>query len=159
MYPLYGMRQYHTIWIEGEYKIISTHKNRYVLDLADTRDTTYSFRRLELLRRELPYKIYPITEIIRDARELALTKTLQFYTDNGKLLRYKKKRFVPRETRPILDYWLTDEGRTMLQIQGVPTALQILNYNGERYAEVLRDGKSFILMGVSNEPICGRKKI
>lgn len=158
-FPLYAIRKYVEISVEGEYKIICTRLTKYVLDFSESSIASYSHRRLELLRRTLPYKIYPIRHILTTHRELVGLSGKLFYTDSGKLLKYKASVFYALVPALIESSWLDSSGYSNIKVRGYSTIFKSNAYNKEKYAIIAYRGRSEFLLKFSNTNTLDQKRI
>lgn len=101
--PVYALRAFVSIEQEGDYSVITTRYNKYVLDNRKL-PGTFSQRRLILFekRKELPYKLYPIRGRISMLSQLVGSKRSQFIDSDGNLINWKKTTFYDVVTSKVL---------------------------------------------------------
>jgi len=94
-FPYYSLRQYDRIFVEGPYKIISTYYNNYVLDEAHpVQGSLLSERRLSLMGRPLPYKLYKLESRCSNIAMMLMASNNVFIDAYGNIKKIKKpKRF------------------------------------------------------------------
>lgn len=97
-FPLYKVRKYERIFVEGNYKIIETAKSRYVLDILGQEHKTYGERRLDILRdQHKTYRIYPLEVRISSISQLLKQQHKTYIDSTGKLIEIKKTKFYDVE--------------------------------------------------------------
>ena len=159
-FPLYLIRKYVSIEIEGPYKVITTAKNRYILDFAVVNcGSSYSSRRLELLKLNLPYSLYPINYIIREQKDLIGLSGKLMYSDTGKLHKYVAKHFYGINAALVESSWYNDQGYSMIKVKGFSTIFKTNKYNMEKYAIVAHRLSKEFLLGFSDTAEVGQKRI
>ncbi len=154
-FPLYAIRGYREINIEGRYKIIQTDHFKFVLDDLSLMDTVplYADRRVELLRRAIPYRMYPLDEIITSLESLVSSKRRVFIDKYGKLVRWNKKQFVPVKTRKIINTHLLDNGRWLLWADGLDHPFEVPVYSGETFLQFVYINKVPTLYKLHKEKV------
>lgn len=149
-FPLYGMRSYIDITIEGSYKVIQTHKTKYILDIIDTNLPLYIDRRLELFRRsDLPYRIYPLNIRILSINQMINHKGRLFMDAEGNLQKWKPEKFYSTESHLIKDHWTTTTGATCILVNG--STFLVDDYRYERFARIIIYGNIRLLYKVDKE--------
>jgi hypothetical protein len=138
-FPLYALRQYKSISVEGEYLVILTHKNKYVLDLVDKDELLYSDRRIELLRRKLPYPLYPLKVRVTSLSSLVNGKYRVFLDKFGDLKIWKPKKFYKVECVLIENSWVSEEGNLIIKPKGYPNIFKVgMEHSGSKYVQVVK---------------------
>ena len=91
-FPYYSLRQYDRIYIEGEYKLITTYWNTYVLDYANKgEDSLYAERRLRLISTpNLPHKIYKLKQRCTNIAQMLVDPNKVFIDRYGNIKKIKK---------------------------------------------------------------------
>lgn len=90
-FPYYALRIYDRIYNEGPYKIISTYWGNYVLDVADPIvGSTLAERRLSLVGKTLPHKIYPFSKRCSNVAMMLMAKSNTFVDAFGNIKKIKK---------------------------------------------------------------------
>ena len=91
-FPYYSLRQYDRIFNEGEYKLITTYWNTYVLDYANKEeDSLYAERRLRLLSNpNLPFKIYKLKQRCTNVAQMLVDPNGVFIDAYGSVKKIKK---------------------------------------------------------------------
>jgi hypothetical protein len=162
MFPLYGIRRYCSLSVEGVFKVIETAKNRYVLDYKDiSAEPCYSARRLDLLREPwLPYNIYPVNLVVNSQDQLIASRHKLFYTDKGQIVRYKPTKYGKIETHSITSNWVNvSNGKVVIVCRGVNTKFELIKYDNEKYAYVLHEGGKEFLLGIGNSEEYGKLRM
>jgi len=150
-FPFYVIRPYLRIFEEGNYKIIETHKNRYVLDYVASKIGSYPMRRVALLSEtDKPYGLYRIKYIITSMSQIISSKYKLFLDAAGTLIRWNPKEFAEVSCHRITSRWQTQAGHYAIKLDKVPTTFTVTdaNYN---YAQVVRIGRTYILYDLCNE--------
>jgi hypothetical protein len=146
------LRKNEGIFNEGRFKCIRTARSWYVLDYIEHPETDYSKRRLELLKETpLPYKLYPINIVINTIEQLVSNKTSGiFYTDPGRIFKWKKQKFYKIEDFLVQQSWLADDGNPVVLIKeyGITKAP---SYNNEKYARLIEVNRQLLLYGFTEE--------
>ena len=149
--PLYVLRKYDELFEERGFKCIRTPRSWYVLDYLDFEEPDYSNRRIQLLADYLPYRLYPINVVLYTLEEaISYKKSKIFYTDSGKILKWKKEKFYRLEDHFVRSSWVTDLGETVLDIKDYGIA-KIRYYDGEPYAKIATIGKQKVLYCLAKE--------
>lgn len=149
-FPLYAIRKYACITYEFGYKIIQTHRNKYVLDYEDSDILEYRDRRVALLREELPYKLYPISKLIYSVSDMYESKTKIFLDRTGNIVRWIPNKMFPVVSRYIDNIWTNPSGYKVFTVLGLSTKFVIDEYRGEKYASIMQIGKRNILFGLTD---------
>ena len=91
-FPYYSLRQYDRIFNEGEYKLITTYWNTYVLDYANNEeDSLYAERRLRLISTpNLPHKIYKLKQRCTNVAQMLVDPNGVFIDAYGSVKKIKK---------------------------------------------------------------------
>jgi hypothetical protein len=160
-FPLYVIRQYDIIVTIGEYKLIQTYKNRYVLDYAEVpKGTSYLERRIMLMRAELPYMLYPVNKKLTSLTDIFNSKYRKFIDATGKLVTYTPSKFHRLECKPIVSRTLLKSGKLLIKVQGIPTLLEIDRNTTANYARVIKYKGMYVVFDVlDNKVKTIRKKI
>ena len=102
-FPYYSLRQYDRIFKEGPYKIISTYYNNYILDVADPLPgSTLAERRLSLIGRQLPYKLYRLESRCSNVAMMLMSKNNVFIDAYGNIKKIKKLKRYRLTCCPVL---------------------------------------------------------
>ena len=119
--PVYSLRAFESIDNEGNYSVITTRYNKYVLD-DRTLPGTFSQRRLILFenRKDLPYKLYPIRGRITMLSQMVGSKKSQFIDSDGNLINWKKTTFYSIVTAKVLRSARLYNGKYQCYVQKVP---------------------------------------
>jgi hypothetical protein len=127
--------------MEDEFKCIETHKNRYVLDIDMPGTPRYADRRAEILRRgDKPYDIYPLNKRITDMSGILESKSKTFIDANGKILKWKPKKFY-KVTCHLIEYsHRTPDGYYCIKPKGVEARFVVESLNGCRYVQIVNVG-------------------
>lgn len=149
--PLYAIRKHEGLFHERGFKCIRTAKSWYVLDYNEFNDPDYGSRRLSLLAELLPYKLYPIDKVVITVEQLVTQKKYrEFYTDEGKLLKWSKKKYFSIEDHYIRSSWITDSGKFVIDVKDAGI-FEVPKYNMEPVAKIVTVGKETLLYGMSEE--------
>ena len=157
--PLWAMRDYHDIWVEGNFKIIQTHSTRYVLDILNL-EGNYWTRRLKSLDMILPYKLYPLKKRFEFVDQIVTHKNRKFIDENCTVIIYKPTRFMQLKTDRIIARWEAMNGDVMFKVHDCPRTFRtkdLMHYDFLTYA---KDGNKFYMYKLGNERLAQtRKKI
>lgn len=159
-FPLYEIRKYIAITVEGNLRIIQTARNKYVLDVLDTEEPLYSKRRILLLSMELPYKIYPLTKRFDNLAQLVNSaRGKMFINPLGRLVQWDKKVTRKIITRRIVKYWKTDGGYILVASEtGLQYFISATEYNLEQYLELLCTNNTEIFLRVLDREDLSRSR-
>lgn len=152
--PVYPVRAYEKIFEQDGFKIIQTPKTRWVLDCPSL-GGDYFARRLELLRMELPYKLYPLKGGFYSLSELILDKRKHrvFVDKTGKLIKWTPKQNYPAISVKLTEKWIPrDTPKLCFALEGSSEIYSIdaPNFVAE-YARVVEVGNRRILYDVTEE--------
>ena len=115
-FPLYAMRAYEAIELVEPYRIIQTHRTKYVLDCTYLAGS-FAERRLELFSRldTLPYPLYPLKLRYSTYAQVlkSKSKVKTFMDADGNILKYKPTKFVPLKCTRIKTATRTQDGDYM----------------------------------------------
>lgn len=148
--PLWAIRDYESIFEESGFKIIQTHKTRYVLDIPYL-EGNYWDRRLKSLDMLLPYKLYPLKKRFEFIEQIITHKNRKFIDSEGNLLIYKPTRFIELKTDPIIAYWEARNGDTMFKVQNCPRTFRASSIEGFKYLTYAKDTNKFYMYKLTNE--------
>lgn len=130
-YPLYVVRQYESVYVEGIFKVITTARSKYILDLADTYGMdTYLERRLALISMDdLPYKIYPLgIRIDNFADFIHNRKHKKFIDAKGRLVSWDTSRkYFPIEYRQIVSWSRSSDNYYIIRIENSSATFKVKN--------------------------------
>ena len=150
-FPFYALRKYVRIFEEGNYKVVETHKNRYILDYVESDFLYYSERRLALLREvSTPYIIYPIKHRITSMSQLISSRYREFIDVYGKVFIWTPKKFKTVTCHRVSNIWRTPKGGYAIKLSKIPTTF-ILDKPPLKYAQVINVGKAYILYDLCDE--------
>lgn len=153
-FPIYALRAYISADWEGEYRIIHTHRNKYVIDLTSD-DTEYSARRLELYRRTLPYSIYPMNRRINTLQEVVASKATKFIDAAGELVTWKPTKFYKVICHKVQNRWQTDTGNWVISVDGNKFKVEEGRYS---HAQLIHVGAKRIMFGLSDKMLKATRK-
>lgn len=144
-FPIYALRQYVSIYEEGMYKIIETHKCRWVLDHKYPTDNNYWERRLQLLTDPfIPYKLYPLKKKVTSLAQMLRLNTRHFIDGEGTIHVYTKSTFYKLKYAKIEAKWKTAKGYTAIKSREVPTTY-IIKDEGYSHFGYIKVGRRFEL--------------
>lgn len=150
--PVWAIRPYTRIWVEGDYKIIQTHKTRYVLDVPSL-EGNYWERRLKALDLDLPYKLYPIKKRFEFVEQLLYHSNKMFIDSEGKLITYKPSRSVKIHISKVTHIWEARNGELMFRCRDCPrtfrTQQDVRNY---KYLAYFQEANKFYMYKLCNSP-------
>lgn len=156
------MRGYTSIFVEGNYKIIETAKNRYILDLVKS-SGDYATRRISILKdTKAPYTIYPLRVRITSLSQLIASKKRTFIDATGKIVVWKPSTFYTLECFRVSSVWETDTGKLVLSVPKISSKFVIEDWKGEHpsYVQVVKMGKGYVLYSPCREYLkTTRKKV
>ena len=91
-FPYYSLRQYDRIFNEGEYKLITTYWNTYILDYANKEeDSLYAERRLRLISTpNLSHKIYKLKQRCTNIAQMLVDPNKVFIDAYGNIKKIRK---------------------------------------------------------------------
>lgn len=118
--PVYIVRAFYSKFEEGDYVILQTEFNRYVLDNPKL-EGDYATRRLKMLSMDLPYKLYPLTKRISTLSQLANCKAKYFITEEGQLLEHKKTTFYRVVLKKVISSAQIFNGKYQCYVSGIHT--------------------------------------
>jgi hypothetical protein len=123
--PVYEVRSYYDISMEGDFRVIQTFKSKWVLDNPSL-SGTYAIRRLKMRGMKLPYKLYPMNKRITTLSQLVQSKAKFLIDTEGKLLRWVKTKLYPVEVCRVVSVSSTSTGAFLTYIRGfeVPLLLE-----------------------------------
>ena len=129
-FPLYEMRHFYRIFDEGEYKLVQTNKNVYILDLVDNGTIPeLSDRRLEILIRGADKPLYPLKNRIETYSALMKSKKRVFIDKYGKIVRWTPEKFYPVKTVLIEEKWQTSDGSWRIKPKGYSNNFKVSDGN------------------------------
>lgn len=119
--PVYVMRGYDEISTEGEFTVITTRYDRYILDQKNL-PGNYAQRRLSLFSRrsKLPYKIYPLKKRVEYLSQLVGSGKKVFIDSNGRLIKWKPQTMYKIVTSKVLTCTRIFNGKYQCYLRGVP---------------------------------------
>ena len=103
-FPYYSLRSYDRIFNEGEYKLITTYWDTYVLDYANKEEESlYAERRLRLLSTpNLPHKIYQLKQRCTNIAQMLVDSNKVFIDAYGNIKKIKKPKRYRLTCCPVL---------------------------------------------------------
>lgn len=146
-YPLYALRKYSSITEDDQYYYIHTHYNSYVLDIKNV-EGNYAERRIALLNRDLPYKLYPLKERYSSISQLSRSKKRSFIDTNGDIVHYKPSQFFRIEYAKVLRADRTWNGYFRLTTK---LPVSFVTEQVGNYIAYIRVGTAFYLYDICNE--------
>lgn len=154
-FPLYALRSYYSIEIEGDYKVISTFKNRYILDDANPMyGTTYEQRRLRLLSENTPYKLYPLNIRMETLSHILTLRPRKMIDAVGSVVSLPKDaKFHKVISEFIESKYQTPSGNIVFNVRGCPQPFTVRNFLGARYARYIKIGRLYILFDISEDKL------
>lgn len=126
--PVYPVRSYFNIGMEGDFKVIQTYKSKWVLD-NPTLSGNYANRRVQMLSMKLPYKLYPLVKRITTLSQLVGSKAKLIIDSEGKLINWVKTTFYRVEVCKVLSISRTTTGKFLCYIQGFEASLLMESYS------------------------------
>lgn len=157
--PVYALRAFVSIEQEGDYSVITTRYNKYVLDNRKL-PGTFSQRRFILFekRKELPYKLYPIRGRISMLSQLVGSKRSQFIDSDGNLINWKKTTFYDVVTSKVLHSARIYNGKYQCYVAKVPYPF-VLSYVPAYISYILVNNSPVIYQVHQEEPEIPRLRI
>lgn len=139
-FPLYTIRGYSSLGMEGKYLVIQGHKTKYILDEPGLQEQhpLYEDRRVVLLSRAAPYRLYPLTKRIESIEALIKSGDTLFIDKYGKLVRWSKKAFTKVITCKITTTIQTDRGHWRIWVNELEHPFHVVTYNGQPYLQFVR---------------------
>lgn len=126
--PVYPVRSYFSIGMEGDFKVIQTYKSKWVLDNPSL-SGNYASRRVQMLSMKLPYKLYPLVKRITTLSQLIGSKSKLIIDSEGKLINWVKTTFYRVEVCKVLSISRTSTGKFLCYIQGFEASLLMDSYS------------------------------
>lgn len=149
-FPLYVVRQYLALSWEGQFRVIQTKYNKYILDVSGV-EGDYLERRLHILRlANKPYDLYPLVKRIETISQMVNSGKRVFINPEGTLIRWKPTKLYKVECFPIESAWLTSRGTGIVKAKGLSTKFKTREI-GYSHVQVLRAGGQNILFDLCNE--------
>lgn len=128
--------------------------NAYTLDCPSL-PGDLTERRIALLHRELPFKLYPLNERFTSISQLIHTKRREFLDADGKLIKYKPTRFVKVQCAKVLRVDKTWNGKNRIMTKlPVPFVTEDVG----NYLMYIQEGKSYYFFGFSDERQASHRK-
>jgi hypothetical protein len=93
--------------VEGPYTILETYRTRWVLDMEGL-EGNYFERRFQMLKLDMPYKLYPLNKGHRTLGSLleGRAKCKTYIDSEGKLLEWKPQKYYPTKSYRITEKWI-----------------------------------------------------
>ena len=149
--PVFQMRKYTEIFEEGCYKIIQTNRRRYVLDILDTSIGDYSDRRIEMLRRTLPYKMYPLNKRHSTIASVLSSKHKTYIDNDGRLIAWKPEASYPITCHRIVSRFVNRRGRTIFTCKDLHTKYETAKDLGYTHVQVINFKGRYLLFDLCFE--------
>lgn len=149
--PLYALRQFEDIVTEGEYTVVVSRFDKYILD-SPSLEGDFRMRRLRLAvtpKGNLPYKLYPLKAQLTMLSHFARSKSKVFIDSNGNIFRRKKSRFFNIEVRRVVSGARLYNGKFQCFAKGVSTAITLDHI--PKWVSLIRYKNSYILFDVHEE--------
>ena len=155
-FPLYQLRQYDSIQDRGDYTLIFTYHNAYILDCKKL-EGDYSQRRTKLLsiKDKLPYKLYPLKNRYTMLSQLSNTKHRWFIDKDGEVVKDKPSKFFKVKSAKVLSTERTWNGKYRL-ITKLPVSF--VSERPSNYVQYMKYGKGYCLYGLSDERLPDTRK-
>lgn len=122
--PVYVIRAYVSIFMEGNFKVIQTHFTRWVLDCPDL-EGDYFKRRVAMVGMELPYKLYPLKKQISTLAQLVHTNPKLVIDREGKMHKWVKTKMYKIQVKPVVSVHKSVKGTWICYIQGYHTPIVV----------------------------------
>lgn len=153
------MRAYESVSTEGDYLVITTAFNRYVLDKPSL-PGNYAQRRLFLYtdKDNLPYKLYPLKKQIRFLSQMVASGKSHFIDNTGKLFKWKKSTFFKIIVAKVLTCNQIYNGKFQVYVKNVPHPF-ILQQAANYIAYILVKGSPVIYGVYDEEPETPRLRV
>lgn len=149
-FPLYAVRKYVGILVEGNYRVIQTAKSKYILDVLGHKEVEYSHRRLDLLRVETPYELYPLNRRYSSISQMVEGKDRVFIDSEGKLVRWVPKTFHRVTSGLVILKWTNQIGHTLFKVQGCDTVFTVRESTVGKFARYINVGVLKLLFDTSD---------
>lgn len=152
--PLYPIREYESISVEGKYKVIQTSRTRWVLDCPSL-EGNYLERRMTMLSMTLPYKMYPLYKGYNTISDVLVnrSKSKKYIDIEGKLHSWKPTAFYKTKSYKLTAKWIP-RTKPVLCFALEPSceiySINIPNFVAN-YARVVELGNRRILFDVTEE--------
>lgn len=143
--PIYEVRPYFKKLVEGEFVVLQTNYNKYVLDMPSL-EGDYWARRLALSCMDLPYKLYPLYKRISTLNQLAKSKSKLFIDSQGKLFRHTKTKFHNIEVHKVIACHQIYNGKWQNYCRGVPHPF--ITDTPASYLSLIKMGNSHLLFDI-----------
>lgn len=154
-FPVYALRSYYSIEVEGDYKVISTFRNRYILDDAHPMlGTTYEQRRMRLLGEDTPYSLYPLNVRMETLSHVLMVRPKKMIDAYGTVLSLPKDaKFHKVVSEFIESKYQTPAGNVVFNVRGCPQPFTVRYFNYARYARYIKVGKLYLLFDLSEDKL------
>ena len=115
------MRAHDGISTEGDFTVITTRFNRYVLDNSSL-PGDYARRRLTLfgMRDKLPYKLYPLKKRVEFLSQLVGSGKKEFIDADGRIVKWKPSTMYKIITARVMACTRIFNGKYQCYVQKVP---------------------------------------
>lgn len=155
-FPLYKVRANYGIEDRGDFTLIFTRYDAYILDCKQLAGN-YSERRTKLLsiKKDLPFKIYPLNERYTMLSQLVNTANRQFIDKDGNVIKYKPSKFFKVQSARVLNAERTWNGKYRL-ITKLPVFF--VCDKPSNYIQYIKYGKGYCLYGLSDERLPDTRK-
>lgn len=121
--PVYEVRAYFNIAMEGEFKVIHTFRNKWVLDCPSIEGNYFTRRTILSSVDNLPYRLYPLRKRISSMSQLVNSKAQKLIDAEGRLFNWVKTKYYNIEVKKVLTSTRTASGKHQCFIQGFGTPL------------------------------------
>lgn len=147
------MRAHDGISTEGDFTVITTRYNRYVLDQKSL-PGNYAQRRLILFsnRKNLPYKLYPLKKRVEFLSQLVGSGKKEFIDSNGKIVRWKPQTMYKIVTSRVASCTRIFNGKYQCYVKKVPYPF-ILSQPANYISYILFMGIPVIFGAYEEEPV------
>lgn len=157
--PVYVMRAYEKISTEGDFTVITTAFDRYVLDKPSL-PGNYAQRRLFLFAEssKLPYKLYPLRRQIRYLSQMVGSGKSDFIDSTGRVFKWRKSKFYQIETARVLVCNQIFNGKFQAYVKNVPYPF-VLSEPAEYISYMLVNGSPVVYGVYDEEPETPRLRV
>jgi hypothetical protein len=137
-------------YLDEDRNLVEKYK---IVDDTNLPGDTLALRRIILLKNKVPLKplgnaVFFLGDLIKIAH-----RKIWFIDSSGNIFQYKKSRRAKLEFKKIKLIHQITSGGAIIEVEGIASRFKCLHTprNGEQYAGLLVDGRSYILYGLYQE--------
>ncbi|AFQ22276.1 hypothetical protein My1_117 [Pectobacterium phage My1] len=149
--PIYALRQYEEMVKEGDYLVVVSRFDKYILDNPSL-EGNFRQRRLKLAitpKGELPYKLYKLKKEFSTLSQIVLSKSKVFIDSSGKVFNRLKAKYYQIEVKRVLSGSRLFNGKYQCFVRGINTPFIL--HHIPKWVSVIKYKNSFVLFDVHEE--------